>query len=330
MKPTDSADAPDPRIAEVAADWLARHDAGLTAAEEQEFAGWLAADPRHAAAWQEISAAWATFDEPRLLGQADDLVRELAARQNRRRWRVVYGGLAAGLAAAAAVVILLVAQPRPIEEVFLKGKHQVLEDGSRVELNDGAEIAVRYSATRRDVRLLRGEALFTVAKNPERPFVVTTGRIEARAVGTAFALQLAETEVDLLVTEGRVAVRWLGEGPGSEPVLVSAGDRLLMPHDRSAAPRLRTVAQNPEQIEQRLAWRGLRLELSATTLSEIIALLNAQSHVQLVLDDPALGAMRLSGIFRADNAEGFVRLLEANYGVEAERRGPTEIILRRK
>jgi transmembrane sensor len=358
-------------IADAAATWLARHDAGLSAAEQAEFDAWLAADSRQAAAWREIAAVWAAFDEPRNEGAADGMIRELAARRHRRRWRVRIG-LSAGLAAAASVALMIFlrpdraaapapksaperiasqptrsappaapdagsgaaatpapdTEPAAIAVVVIKPDRRVLSDGSVVEMDRGAEIAEHYTPDRRAVTLLRGEALFTVAKNAARPFIVTTGLADVQAVGTAFAVKLGAQEVAVLVTEGRVAVdrtedagaAATASAPREIPVLVDAGNRLVLA--RTAAPGEslnRLEAVEPAEIDRQLAWRGPRLELSGTRLSDAVAALNRENSVRLRIAGRALAEMRLSGVFRADDAEGFARLLESNYGVLSER-----------
>ena len=80
-----------------------------------------------------------------------------------------------------------------------------LPDGSVVELKSAAEIAVDYNDAMRNVALLRGAAHFKVAKDLSRPFVVRTGGVEVRAVGTEFTVDLGQTSVEIAVEEGRVA-----------------------------------------------------------------------------------------------------------------------------
>src|SRR6185312_8533669 len=94
--------------------------------------------------------------------------------------------------------------------VISQPERKTLVDGSVVELRDTAEIAVDYAGPLRRVTLRRGEALFQVAKNPARPFVVKAGGLEVRAVGTAFSVQIDGAAVDVLVTEGRVSVNQAG------------------------------------------------------------------------------------------------------------------------
>lgn len=81
-----------------------------------------------------------------------------------------------------------------------------LEDGSSVELNSRSRIRVRFTQTQRSVDLLEGQALFTVAKNPARPFIVVTADSHVRAVGTQFDVYRKHTGTVVTVVEGRVAV----------------------------------------------------------------------------------------------------------------------------
>ena len=95
-----------------------------------------------------------------------------------------------------------------------------------------------------------------------------------------------------------------------------------------APPELLMVAA--DDLQARLAWRSARLEFSGTPLIEAVALLNQHNHVQFTIEDPDLARMRVSGIFRAVNTDAFVRLLESSFGIQSERRGADEIVLRRK
>ena len=328
----------------LAAHWLARQDAGLCESAQRELDAWLAADPRHARAWSEVERAWSTFDEPRRGGLSEAMVAELAARQRRRRWRVALGS-AATLAAACVAGFLFLApanSPSPATPaavtagILSKPETRVLPDGSLVQLNQGAEIAVEFSAPRRGIRLLRGEAHFTVVKDPARPFVVSAGAVAVRAVGTAFAVKLDPQAVDVLVTEGRVAIQPTvnqtagnaAAGPAAPaPVTAGKGERVSVPATSMSGADLQPQPVSNAEMDRLLAWRGARLELSGTPLADAVAVLNRENAVRISIADPAIGAMRLSGIFRADNADGFVRLLESHYGVRVERRGTSEMIL---
>lgn len=326
-----------------AAEWVARRADGLDPTADIAFQRWLAADPCHRAAWTELDAAWAAVNRPRREGEAALLRSRIEAhRQNRQRRRrsVLRFALSTGLAAAAAVVVVLY---RPVQErpppdlppatIAIRPHVQILSDGSRVELNAGAEIAVDFSPERRAVRLVRGEALFTVAKNPARPFVVTAGSVEVRAVGTEFNVRLASTGVDVLVTEGRVAVNSAATDPmlpASElvpPLLVDAGAQARVPIAVSSAPAAPAVTSiSPAALATALAWRERRVEFAETPLGETLAWFNRQNALQLSLATPALAQRRISGVYWSDDPEGFVRLLETSLSVRAERVGDTLVL----
>ena len=326
-----------------AAAWVARRADGLDPTADVAFQRWHAADPRHRAAWTDLDAAWTAVNRPRHEGEAALLRSRIDAHRQshqRRRRNAFRLALSTGLAAAAALVVLLYRpvrespQPaRPPATIAIRPHVQMLSDGSRVELNAGAEIAVDFSPERRAVRLVRGEALFTVAKNPARPFVVTAGSVEVRAVGTEFNVRLATTGVDVLVTEGRVAVNpaaidpTLPAGELVPPLLVDAGAQARVPTAvSSATPAPAVILVSPAAVASALAWRERRVEFAETPLGETLAWFNRQNTLQLSLATPALARRRISGVYWSDDPEGCVRLLETSLSVRAERVGDTLVL----
>lgn len=325
-----------------AADWLARRASGFTAEEQARFSDWLLADPRHAAAVRPLEAAWRLLQKPRFTGQADFVVASVEARV-RDRWRRNRRRLTAGIFAAAASVVFAFSVLRdrgePAPEVAgrmeVKPERRTLPDGSVVELKAGADILVNFSPGQRDVRLVRGEAHFAVAKDTARPFVVTAGAVSVKAVGTEFAVRMASAEVDVLVTEGRVAVertvpnpRPLTEPP--TPTFLDAGSRTVVPVALADDTPLEIQPVAAPQIASALAWRGMRVEFTATPLGEIVARLNHQNRVQLALAEPALANLRISGIFWLDDPNGFARLVEASAGLRTTSDRDGRIVLSRR
>jgi transmembrane sensor len=204
-------------VSAAAARWVVRRNAGLSAAEAEALRQWLAGDARHRAAFEHYARAWSAFDGPEREDAQGAMIRRIGARVKQRRARRAGGVLAA--ACAVAVAALVAVRPWPADAdrsrpegppsagtVVIQPERRVLEDGSVVELRADAVIDVRYDADTRRVVLSGGEAHFSVAKNPARPFVVETGGVEVRAVGTAFSVRLGMEQVEVLVTEGRVAV----------------------------------------------------------------------------------------------------------------------------
>ncbi|MGH7947208.1 MAG: FecR family protein [Opitutaceae bacterium] len=260
--------------------------------------------------------------------------------RRRRQRRFALAGAAGACAMMGAVWCLNLpksiptATVPPASTVVAVPARQMLPDGTVVELKDGAEISVAYSTSARRVALLRGEAHFQVTKDNARPFIVAVNSIEVRAVGTSFFVQRRSSQVEVLVTTGRVAVDRVTGNPAtaqaSAPQTIAtleAGNRTLVDAAASAGEPVVEVV-SPAEIGQRLAWRTLRLEFTRTPLAEAIAMINQHSPVQLLLADSALGSVRISGLLRVDNVDSLFRLLEAEHGIKAEQRSSTEVVLR--
>lgn len=271
------------------------------------------------------------LDWPAETGSGEALLLELERRARRRRRRAVAG---AGSLLAVIVVGLFFwradfSAPAPAgPAVVLRPEQQRLPDGSTAELRDGARIRIAFSDRERRIELLAGEVHFAVMHDAARPFVVGTPGVEVRAVGTAFSVQRHAQSVEVLVTEGRVAVEAAAAAATPLPVL-SAGDTVQIESAPDARPPA-VVALAAEVVAERQAWRVPRLEFSSTPLAEAVALFNVHSPVRLTVADASLEHLRVSGLVRADNIGTLVRLLVTNYPVEAEPQGDGEIVLRRR
>ena len=331
-------------IRETAAAWLGRRERGFNVVQERDFAEWLAADDRHASAFAEIEATWRALDcagALRIEGPPDpDLLAP------RRSWTRI---LPVAFAAAAALAIGYVSWWRPAYAPFRgtavthvgEARNMTLPDGSVVRLNTDTAVAIHFTSAERRVILTHGEAYFTVAKNPARPFIVAAGHVAVRAVGTAFNVRMDSADVEVLVTEGAVRVASTTRArasdvasvssartqtsptpPGEAEPFVAAGEKLTisvaqpLTLDRPVPAPVRVPA--PE-IDRMLAWHQERLEFVSARMSTVVAQFNRYNRHQLVIVDPRLADVRFGGSFRPDAYDAMVRLLETNFGVTAER-----------
>lgn len=341
-----------------AAAWIAQRDDGLSETEAAEFARWRSADPRHEAAVARLEATWAALGglrdfRPEAVRHPDRDLLVSSPRKRRARlwvWPVAVAGAAAFMFASLLAVSLRVA-PRSFgsDRVYATtrdGYQRVaLPDGSSVELNASSEVDVQFTRGTRRVRLVRGEAHFTVAKDRARPFVVDAGTLAVRAVGTAFNVRLGARDIEVLVTEGKVAVAASrsssgGPAPSSSslpPAPVAAElatlERLVVPTDASTGDRVDLVPRvervSLEVVRESLAWQGPRLVFADTPLADAVQQFNRRNPVQLELADSELGVLPIGGSFRAENVDAFVRLLTAGGEIVAERPEPNRVVLRR-
>jgi transmembrane sensor len=116
----------------------------------------------------------------------------------------------------------------------------------------------------------------------------------------------------------------------AEATMVSKGEEVSVGAEEKGKPPLAVAVQAVpvEVISERLSWRIPRFEFTGTSLDEVAAMFNRHNQHQLILNDPALGHLRLSGILRADNLPALVKMLETQFHVAVEYRGANEIVLR--
>lgn len=338
MQPADHSDSP---IESAAVQWLACRDRGLSPSEQDAYLLWLQAAPAHGVAIARLERSWARLDTLRDWQPAHSTRPNPDLLAPRRRYRWIFPSV---LAAAAALTLAALNWWSPASETLPprgavahpKPERLALEDGSLVELNTGAKIELDFTANRRGVRLLQGEAHFVVAKDTARPFVVVADTFSVRAVGTAFAVRLNDEAMSVLVTEGKVQLDELSAPGASTPTihalsgLVAGQEATVRMHsDQSEGPRLQIREVTPAQIEEALAWQTMHLEFVAMPLREVVAEFNRYNSRKLVIEDPMTGDIVVGGSFRADNVEPFVRLLDLGFGVSAYPRGH-DIVLRRR
>jgi transmembrane sensor len=328
----------DSEIDRQAAEWFGRREGGLTSAQEAEFQRWLAADERHAAHYGQFDETWS------LLAELEGRMRVAAgggSSSARRGWRFSRICFPA-LAAAAAVALGIILWQRPsagnvrysIATETDGMKKLELPEGSVIRLNSDTTVAIDFTAGERRVDLQRGEAHFTVARNPSRPFMVTAAGVSVRAVGTAFNVALKSARLEVLVTEGKVKVLETIKGqsvlshPDDKHPVLSAGQKAVVDFGSHATPaRVATVLTLPApEVEQALAWQIKLLEFDEKPLLDVIAEFNLYNQHQLVIADASLGRRTFGGVFRADNYEDLVSLLENRFGVIAERSGNQTVL----
>jgi len=292
-----------------AADWLVRLQApDLGEAEAVEFDAWLNERPVNAQAYDAALAVMLEID-----AAAAQVLDGLKAASGPRRGRLTAGArrgwLAAGGVAAAATIALAVlpfGAPAPTAENFAtgKGEHRTvrLADGSTVELNAGSRLSVILGRHERRVALPDGEAVFDVAADKARPFLIDAGDRTVRVVGTRFDVRHRGAAISVTVERGVVEVRPGGEAAGRIWRL-HPGQRL---DTAQGAASVQLSAVDPQQVE---AWRTGRLIYRDQPLGEVVADLNQQFAKPIVLDDPALAETRVSGVLVLDDQDAVIRRL---------------------
>jgi transmembrane sensor len=209
-----------------------------------------------------------------------------------------------------------------------KGETKVvaLKDGSVVTLNTASEILVNYSDQLRSVELVHGEAMFDVARNTARPFVVAAGDTDVRVVGTSFSVRRLEAApVQVLVREGIVEVSKPSIA-GAHPVRISANTMAIAQSDNAAS-----IAAMPvpvAQLHRQMAWQKGQIAFEGETLAQAAAEFARYSDTRIVIDDPALAKEEIAGLFKATDPVGFAQTIAVSLNARA-RIGEGEVRLAR-
>ncbi|MET7244962.1 FecR family protein [Methylobacterium sp. EM32] len=301
-------DEEDP-IDEAAAGWVVRlASSDATEADRAAFDAWLAADPVHAAAYAEMDALW------RQLGHLPD-------RSPARRSQKGPACLAAILVFGAALAYQAGLADWLRSDLW-SGigdiAHASLPDGSRVDLNTGTALALHFPGIERRVSLLRGEAVFDVARDPARPFVVEGGGVSVRAVGTVFYVRADGAAPSVGVAEGRVDVAVAGRH-----VAVSAGEAFR--EGPAGGGGEADVAK--ADVARAMAWRDGRLTVSGERLSDVLAELGRYRRGRIVLLDAKAGEQRVTGAFDLRDTDDALDALAAGLSLRVTRLTPLLVLV---
>jgi transmembrane sensor len=298
-----------------AADWTACADRGpLSAEQEQAFQAWAAQDARCLGAFGRMRALALSTERARALGPDFNPADFAPSRSRRDVLRVGSAIAATALVGAIGGWQLLSRQGR-----FRTGKGEVkvvaLQDGSVVTLTTASEIRVRFSDRLRSVELVRGEALFDVAKNRARPFVVAAGDTRVRVVGTSFSVRHIDTApVQVLVREGIVEV-FKPTQVETQPVRIFANTRAVAPTDNA------DIAARPipaAELHREMAWQVGQLAFEGQTLAEAAAEFSRYSDTRIIIEDPELAHEEIAGLFRANDPVGFAETIAVSLNARAE------------
>jgi transmembrane sensor len=348
------------QILDEAAEWLVEFNSGeAEPAARPKFDAWLRTSPEHVRAYLELLPIWEegadlpldvdadaehfiaiakTADNIVPLGVSAKAVSTpskpgpITARSLERR-----AAIAASLVLMAAALGTLTWFHLPPDSTYStqvgEQRSISLSDGSMIELNARSQVRIRFSKEQRSVDLIEGQALFNIAKDRTRPFVVTSEGTQVRAVGTEFDVYQKHGGTIVTVVEGRVAIvrdglaasensEGLARSPASPHlpamdtssslfsgiVYLSAGEQLTV------TPKVEKKTAHPNVIAA-TAWTQHRLVFDAATLGDVVEEFNRYNTRPLVLHDLALQNFPISAVFSSTDPASLVRFLQAQPGI---------------
>jgi transmembrane sensor len=337
MKIGPSTGKPHPAIVAEASAWFIEFRAGDVNDEaRQHFLEWLRRSPEHIQAYLEVSGVWAELPTSDPEGKID--VTSLIARARNEADVIALAPGSPGPPHVRSPTELRMLRHRPRRAVLAIavlallasitirfwgvinfgssyatgiGEQRTIQltDGSTVELNARTRIQVHLTDHQRDVALLEGQALFRVAKDSQRPFVVRAGDAQVRAVGTEFDVYRKENATVVTVVEGRVETYEGSDGAGAMGIVLSAGEQLtVLPHTVTKPRRTDTVVAT--------AWVQKRLIFEETPLRDVAEEFNRYNRRPLTIDDRELQKVKISGVYSSTDPASLINFLRSQSSIQ--------------
>jgi transmembrane sensor len=303
-------------IERMAAEWVIRVGGPrLGQAERAAFEDWIGAAPAHRAAFEHARQAWSDLD---VLKSDPGRLRTVIAPASKpasRRARNIVVGLGLLIACALASLVQVGNPWIALTADYRTNAGEVrtvrLSDGTMVDIGASSAIAVEFDNNTRRVRLLTGEAYFTVApkQGPEqRPFMAVAVEGTTTALGTQFAVEDVGASAVVTAVEHQVEISVPAGAQGANRVVLSPGDTVQ--YDR----RTGIGAIHKTDAAAVTAWRQGMLVFDGVPLSEVVARLNRYRRGRIIVMNGALGERRVSGVFPSNNLDNIVETISAELG----------------
>jgi transmembrane sensor len=350
------------QILEEAAAWFVEFNTGeADARTRQRFDRWLRTSPEHLRAYLALLPTWddaAAVDSPESMSADEVLawVRQgsnivsIPASQGPAGGTALFGRLRSPRLLMAACAVALCAstatvgwwfssQPPVYATQVGEQRSLTLPDGSTVELNARSRVRIRFSAKERAVELMEGQALFRVAKDPQRPFRVQSADARVQAVGTQFDVYKRDSGTTVTVLEGRIEV-WSGaqiaqaSAPTAGPrdnnaltkpaalasgLLLDVGEQVTVADGSVAHPK-------HADVQAATAWTQRELVFKKVSLREVAEEFNRYSRRPLKIEDPRVQQFTISGIFSSTDTASLLRFLRAQPDLTVAESGDTILV----
>lgn len=288
-----------------AAIWLVRlHADDRSEADERAFQAWLAAKPENVNAFEAVTTLWDLADGLRV--EAVPRARRVVVRR-----RTVLAGFGSLAAAGAGFAFWQEAYAGVYQTDVGEQKHVALSDGTQAFLDTDTRIRERYTSRVREVELVRGRADFRTNPDLRRPFVIEAGDHRILADRTMLDVRRDESRVSVVLLEGRATVLANTHATGGR-LSLARGDRAIMTGSFSA------VVDRPD-LARLTAWQRGQAIFESDTLAAAAEEMNRYSTLRLVVDDPAIANLKLSGVYRVGDNDAFAHSVSQLLPVTIER-----------
>jgi transmembrane sensor len=320
--------------------WLVRLDDGnLSDESRKELKHWLSADSRHSIALKAMTSIWDEMDEV--------LVTNGNVSENIALWPVlkpIFEPLLIAASISFIAIFIWFAMPVDVQKnsyVTLVGQQldATFDDGSVIHLNTNSRIETEFTDEKRIVKLIKGEALFDVAHDPNRPFIVYAGDRLVQAIGTKFVVHLESENIQVTVTDGKVKMSKVplnkalidikslnNSSIQKDDVYIVKGEKAIVSSDHT--PKITRIKS--ENMQRELSWLDGKLIFVNEELFDVIEEINRYIDIKIVLKDPSLHKISISGRFDLADSEALIEAIELSFNMKSQRIDTKHVLLTKK
>jgi transmembrane sensor len=322
--------------------WLVRLDDGnLSDESRKELKRWLSADSRHSIALKAMTCIWDDMDEVLVTNDNENLSGNVTL------WPILKPIFEPFLIAASIsfiAIFIWFAMPVDVQKnsyVTLVGQQMdaTFDDGSIIHLNTNSRIETEFTDEKRIVKLIKGEALFEVAHDPNRPFIVYAGDRLVQAIGTKFVVHLESENIQVTVTDGKVKMSKVPLNKTltdikainnttiqKDDVYIVKGEKVIVGRDHT--PKLTRIKQ--ENMQRELSWLDGKLIFVNEELFDVIEEINRYIDIKIVLKDPSLHKIPISGRFDLADSEALIEAIALSFNMKSQRLDTNQVLLTKK
>jgi len=322
--------------------WLVRLDNGnLSGQSKKALQAWLSADKRHLLALKAMADVWHDMDDVLLM------ISDENASKNVSLWPIltpIFKPLLLAASISFLAISLWLATPYNVQvnsyaTVVGQQMDATFDDGSIIHLNTNTLIETEFSDEKRIIKLIQGEVLFEVAHDPDRPFIVYAGDRLVQAIGTKFVVHLKSENIHVTVTDGKVKMSKVALNTNladikklnstaiqADDVFIAKGEKVVAGNNQ--IPTLTRI--KAENLQRELSWLDGKLIFDNETLLDVIEEINRYVDIEIVLKDPSLHALRISGRFDLGDSEALIEAIELSFNIQSQRIDSKKILLTKK
>ncbi|MBA6390893.1 FecR domain-containing protein [Colwellia sp. BRX10-3] len=322
--------------------WLVKLDNGnLSDQSRKELKTWLSADKRHPVALKAMADVWDDMDEILMIIDNKDSSVKVSI------WPIlkpIFKPVMLAASISFMALLLWVGMPNDVHKnsyATLIGQQMdaTFDDGSIIHLNTNTHIETEFSDNKRIIKLVKGEALFEVAHDPNRPFIVYAGDRLVQAIGTKFVVHLKSEDIQVTVTDGKVKMSKVALNTTltdindltntaiqKDDVYIIKGEKVVVTQDKT--PTLTFI--KAENMARELSWLNGKLIFVNEELSDVIEEINRYVEIEIVLNDPTLHDIPISGRFDLKDSEALIEAIELSFNMKSERIGSNKVLLTKK